>query len=219
VSRPLAVAEPAGRPQPNDTAAEQAVLGGMLLDSDQIDRVTAQLEAGDFYQPGHQVIYQAICHLHEVGDPADPLAVAAHLGTAQLAKAGGATYLHTCTAAIPSRASTGFYARIVAEQAVLRRLDDAGTRIVQLADAAAHRGLDLGDAVNRARWALHAAVERHGRLTGKDTPRRPEYDAGRADGQRAARLEMAAALAPLAGLLRDSAGIASASGRDRRGAA
>ncbi|PZS26321.1 MAG: hypothetical protein DLM59_18515 [Pseudonocardiales bacterium] len=181
--------------------AEQAVLGGMLLDQDQIDRVAAQLTAADFYRPVHQTIYAAILDLHQAGNPTDALAVAAHLGTARLVKVGGAPYLHTLISSVPTAANAGYYARIVAEQAVLRRLDEAGTRIVQLADAAARRGLDLADAVHRARWALWAAVERHAQLTGNGTTRRPEYDAGHADGRRAAQEEMAAAAAPLASLL------------------
>ncbi len=120
------------RQPPQDTAAEQSVLGGMLLSKDAIADVVEVLRPGDFYRPAHQAIYDCILDLYGRGEPADPITVSAELERrGELARVGGAPYLHTLIATVPTAANAGYYARIVAEKAILRRLVEAGTRIVQ----------------------------------------------------------------------------------------
>ena len=81
----------------------------------------------------HQVVFDVVLDLYGRGEPADAITVAAELNrTDQLSKMGGAVYLHTLIASTPTAANAGYYAAIVAEQAVLRRLVEAGTRVVQL---------------------------------------------------------------------------------------
>ena len=119
-----------GRQPPQDLAAEQSVLGGMLLSKDAIADVLERLRPGDFYRPNHQQIYDAILDLFGQGEPADAVTVAAELDRrGLLRRVGGAPYLHTLIATVPTAANAGYYAGIVAEKAVLRRLVEAGTRV------------------------------------------------------------------------------------------
>ena len=121
-----------GRQPPQDVAAEQSVLGGMLLSKDAIADVMEAFSPDDFYRPAHQV-FDAIMDLYARGEPADTITVAAELDkSGPLGRIGGAVYLHTLMATVPTAANAGFYAQIVAEKAMLRRLVEAGTRIVQL---------------------------------------------------------------------------------------
>ena len=127
-----------GRQPPQDEAAEQAVLGGMLLSKDAIADVLERLRPGDFYRPAHQSVYDAILDLYGRGEPADAVTVAAELDRrGLLRRIGGAPYLHTLISTVPTAANAGYYAGIVAEKALLRRLVEAGTRVVQYGYAGA----------------------------------------------------------------------------------
>ena len=122
---------PGDRTPPQDNAAEQSVLGAMLLSKDAIADVADIVRGLDFYRPAHEVIHDAIIDLYGRGEPADPVTGAAELGRrGELARVGGAPYLHTLSANVPIAANAGYYAEIVREKAILRRLVDAGTRIV-----------------------------------------------------------------------------------------
>ena len=133
-----------GRQPPQDLAAEQSVLGGMLLSKDAIADVLEQLRPSDFYRPAHETIFTAILDLYARGEPADAVTVAAELERRGLSRRiGGPTYLHTLIATVPTAANAGYYATIVAEKALLRRLVEAGTRVVQYGYAGAD-GADLG---------------------------------------------------------------------------
>jgi replicative DNA helicase len=149
------------RTPPQDIAAEQCVLGGMLLSKDAIADVVEILRSSDFYRPVHATIFEAILDLYGRGEPADPITVAAALAdSGDLARVGGAPYLHTLIASVPTAANTSYYARIVAERAVLRRLVEAGTRIVQLGYGAAGGGRDVDDVVDLAQQAIYDVTER-----------------------------------------------------------
>jgi replicative DNA helicase len=124
---------PGDRTPPQDNAAEQSVLGAMLLSKDSIADVSEVLRGADFYRPVHEVIFDSIIDLYGRGEPADPVTVANELGRrGELARIGGAPYLHTLSANVPIAANAGYYAEIVREKAILRRLVDAGTRIAQM---------------------------------------------------------------------------------------
>jgi replicative DNA helicase len=149
-----------GRQPPQDNAAEMSVLGGMLLSKDAIADVVEVLHGNDFYRPAHQVIFDTILDLYGRGEPADAITVAAELNrTDQLSKMGGAVYLHTLIQSTPTAANAGYYAAIVAEQAVLRRLVEAGTRVVQYGYAGAD-GADVNDVVDRAQSEIYDVTER-----------------------------------------------------------
>ncbi len=146
------------RTPPQDLLAEQCVLGGMLLSRDAIADVVEVLRGVDFYRPAHQVVFDAVLDLYGRGEPADAVTVAAYLTRqGQLTRAGGAGYLHTLMASVPTAANAGYYARIVVEKAVLRRLVEAGTRIVQLAYSESG---DVDDTVDRAQQAVYEVTER-----------------------------------------------------------
>lgn len=150
------------RTPPQDTAAEQCVLGGMLLSKDAIADVVEIVRAVDFYKPAHAIIFDTILDLYGRGEPADAITAAAALTqSGDLGKVGGAPYLHTLIASVPTAANAAYYARIVAERAVLRRLVEAGTRIVQLGyGVASGSGRDIDDVVDLAQQAVYDVTER-----------------------------------------------------------
>jgi len=148
-----------GRQPPQDMAAEQSVLGGMLLSKDAVADVLERLRPGDFYRPAHQNVYDAILDLYGRGEPADPITVAAELDRRGLLKRiGGAPYLHTLISTVPTAANAGYYATIVAEKATLRRLVEAGTRVVQYGYAGAE-GADVADLVDRAQAEMYDVTQ------------------------------------------------------------
>src|SRR4051812_50060831 len=136
----------------------------MLLSKDAIADVVEVLHGNDFYRPAHQVIFDCILDLYGRGEPADAITVAAELNrTDQLSKMGGAVYLHTLIASTPTAANAGYYAAIVAEQAVLRRLVEAGTRGGQLGyGAAGGRGGGGGNLDPGPPGGFHGPPERGG---------------------------------------------------------
>ena len=131
---------PAGaesRTPPQDMAAEQSVLGGMMLSKDAIADVVEIVRGPDFYRPAHEIIYDAIVDLYGRGEPADVVTISDHLTKRQeLQRIGGPAYLHNLAQSVPTAANASFYAEIVRERAILRRLVEAGTKIVQLGHGA-----------------------------------------------------------------------------------
>jgi replicative DNA helicase len=152
--------EDIGRQPPQDMAAEQAVLGGMLLSKDAIADVLEKMRPGDFYRPAHQDVAEAILDLYDRGEPADAVTVASDLDRrGLLRRVGGAPYLHTLISTVPTAANAGYYATIVAEKALLRRLVEAGTRVVQYGYAGAD-GADVHDIVDRAQSEIYDVADR-----------------------------------------------------------
>ena len=151
--------EDLGRTPPQDVAAEQSVLGGMMLSKDAIADVVEVLRGTDFYRPNHESVFDAVTDLYGRGEPADAVTVAAELNRrGDLGRVGGAAYLHTLIASVPTAANAGYYAEIVRERAVLRRLVEAGTRIVQMGYAAG--GGDVDGIVDSAQAEVYKVTER-----------------------------------------------------------
>jgi replicative DNA helicase len=149
---------PVGRVPPQDNDAEQSVLGAMLLSKDAIADVVEAIRAVDFYRPAHELIFDAIIDLYGRGEPADAVTIAAHLTRrGELAKVGGAPYLHELVAGVPIAANAGYYAEIVREKAILRRLVDAGTKIAQLGYAGEGQ---VDDTVDRAQAEIFSVTDR-----------------------------------------------------------
>ena len=145
------------RTPPHDVAAEQCVLGGMLLSKDAISDVMETLRADDHYRPAHQIIHEAILELYGRGEP-DAVTVSDLLNKrGELARVGGPSYLHTLIASVPTAANAGYYARIVRERAILRRLVEVGTRIVQLGYSGDGEADEL---VDRAQAEVYGVTER-----------------------------------------------------------
>ena len=145
---------------PQDVHAEQSVLGGMLLSKDAIADCVEALRGTDFYRPAHELIYDAILDLYGRGEPADAITVADELTKrGDLGRIGGPAYLHDLISSVPTAANAGHYAEIVAERATLRRLVDAGTRIVQMGYG---QGGDVEDIVNAAQAEVYAVADKRG---------------------------------------------------------
>ncbi|MEV4168010.1 replicative DNA helicase [Nonomuraea sp. NPDC049709] len=147
------------RTPPHNIEAEQSVLGGMLLSKDAIADVVEILRSDDFYRPAHQMVYDVVTDLYGRGEPADAVTVFDELQKrGEMARVGGAAYLHTLTAVVPTAANAGYYAKIVREQAILRRLIEAGTRIVSYGYGGQNEEVD--DLVDRAQAEIYKVTER-----------------------------------------------------------
>ncbi|MEY4380243.1 MAG: replicative helicase [Actinomycetota bacterium] len=146
------------RTPPQDVIAEQSVLGGMLLSKDAIGDVIEILRERDFYRPAHELIYNAIIELYGRGEPADPVTVAAELTKrGDIARAGGAPYLHTLISSVPTAANASYYAKLIREKAILRRLVEAGTKIVQLGY---NIESEVDEVVDQAQAEIYQVTER-----------------------------------------------------------
>ncbi len=144
------------RTPPHDLLAEQSAIGGMLLSKDAVADVLETVRGVDFYVPKHEIIFDAILTLYSHGEPTDVIAVTDELTkSGNLQRAGGPEYLHTLTGLVPTAANAGYYASIVAEKAVLRRLVEAGTRIVQMGYASEGEVTDL---VNNAQAEIYGVA-------------------------------------------------------------
>jgi replicative DNA helicase len=155
-SRASSDSRPENRVPPHDLLAEQSAIGGMLLSKDAVADVVESVRGIDFYIPKHEIIFDAILGLYSHGEPTDVIAVTDELTkSGELSRAGGAEYLHTLTGLVPTAANAGFYSTIVAEKAVLRRLVEAGTRIVQMGYASEGEVVDL---VNNAQAEIYAVT-------------------------------------------------------------
>lgn len=152
------------RTPPFDLLAEQSAVGGMMLARSVVADVMAELTPADFYTPKHEVIFDAILRLYGANEPTDVISVTDELTkTGELGRAGGADYLHTLTGLVPTAANAGYYASIVAEKAVLRRLVEAGTRIVQMGHASEG---EIGDLISSAHAELARATDEGPRRDG-----------------------------------------------------
>ena len=147
------------RTPPQNLEAEQSVLGSMMLSKDAMADVIETVRANDFYRPAHETIFETATKLYNSGDPVDALTVGSELQKAGvLAKVGGAEYLHTLISIVPSAASAGYYARLVREQAILRKLVEAGTRIANMGYDA--DGAEVDEVVDSAQAEIFAVTER-----------------------------------------------------------
>ncbi|MGI6878976.1 replicative DNA helicase [Microbacterium sp. gxy059] len=156
------VAERLGEPRepertpPHDLLAEQSTLGGMLLSKDAVADVVETLRGADFYVPKHELIFDSILSLYSHGEPTDVITVTDELmKTGDLQRAGGVDYLHSLTSIVPTAANAGYYAGIVQERALLRRLVDAGTRIAQMGYNGEGEAVEL---VNQAQAEIYGVT-------------------------------------------------------------
>ncbi|MPZ95019.1 MAG: replicative DNA helicase [Propionibacteriales bacterium] len=130
----------------------------MLMSKDAIADVVEQIRGTDFYRPAHETIYDAIIDLYGRGEPADAVTVSAELQRlGELGRVGGAPYLHTLVSGVPIAANAGYYAEIVREKAILRRLVDAGTKIAQMGYAGEG---EVDDVVDRAQAEVYGVTEK-----------------------------------------------------------
>ena len=116
---------------PQHLEAEQSVLGGILIENEAINRVTEILDADDFYRDAHRKIFNALINLSERDEPADLITLTNELRkTDQLDSIGGASYLTSLIDSVPTAANIEYYAKIVKEKAILRKLIQTSTEII-----------------------------------------------------------------------------------------
>lgn len=115
---------------PQNLEAEQSVLGAMVIDRAAVERALEILKPDDFYREAHQRIFEAMWDLAERSEPVDLVTLSDTLRTRhQLDQVGGVSYLATLADIVPTTANVEYYARIVEQKAILRRLIEATSRI------------------------------------------------------------------------------------------
>ncbi len=116
---------------PQNIEAEESILGGILIENEAINRVTEILDADDFYRDAHRKIFNALINLSERDEPADLITLTNELRkTDQLDSIGGASYLTSLIDSVPTAANIEYYAKIVKEKAILRKLIQTSTEII-----------------------------------------------------------------------------------------
>ena len=122
-----------GRVPPHNLEAEESLLGAMLLSKDAIASAVETVRPEDFYKPAHGHLFEAIQSLYGQGEPVDPVTVAEELRRANLLEAlGGKNAILRIQAGTPAAANASFYARIVEEHALLRRLIGVAGEIAEM---------------------------------------------------------------------------------------
>jgi len=122
----------AGRQAPWSSEAEQAVLGAMLLDQDAALKAAEILDDTMFYREGHRLLFRSMLSLTERGDVIDPVTLRDELSRrGDLDRAGGMEYIAALIDVVPTAANVDYHAKIVRDKAVLRRLVEAATGIIQ----------------------------------------------------------------------------------------
>jgi replicative DNA helicase len=118
---------------PQNLEAEQAVLGGILLDKDAILKIADILNPEDFYDDKHRLIYEAMIYLFERREPIDIVHLAARLQDKnELKVIGGRVYLGELANLVPTASNIHYYAEIVQKKSTLRKLIKAGQDITKL---------------------------------------------------------------------------------------
>ena len=116
---------------PQNLEAEQSVLGGILLENESISKVLETLLPDDFYRESHRKIFNSMIELFEKSEPIDLITLTNQLKSmGHLDGVGGSAYLSSLVDSIPTAANITYYARIVKEKSVLRRLITTATEIV-----------------------------------------------------------------------------------------
>lgn len=149
------------RRMPHDSHAETGVLGAMILSPGVVMDVLDTLTPEDFYEPRHQLIYKAIIDLFSENKKIDAVIVADRLKqNKELERVGGHMYLMELLESVTTAANARYHAEIIAEQATLRRIVNAGTRIAQLG----FEGVEAADAdtvLDMAQQEVFAIAQRN----------------------------------------------------------
>ncbi|GHS91319.1 replicative DNA helicase [Planctomycetales bacterium] len=147
------------RQSPHDLEAELSVLGGLLLLPEKFVDIDGKLAADDFFNPGYGLIFSAIAALQGEGKPIDILLLRSELERrGDLAKVGGDGALAALTDAVPTGVHVDYYADLVREKSLLRRLIAAAVEIVETASSG---GESAGALVDRAEQAIMQVAERN----------------------------------------------------------
>jgi len=121
-----------GRVPPHNIEAEQSVLGGMILDKEAIADAVEIVQSDDFYKEAHREIFEAILSLYDRDQPVDLVTLSEELKKRQTLEAiGGLSYLTSLLAAVPTTTHVSYYAKIVEEKSLLRKLIAASSEIIE----------------------------------------------------------------------------------------
>ncbi|MBP6103781.1 MAG: replicative DNA helicase [Gammaproteobacteria bacterium] len=154
--------EPGLKIPPHSVEAEQAVLGGLMLDNHAWDRVADRLLEYDFYRMDHRAIYRAMADLALQSKPIDIITVSEALeGSHALDTVGGLAYLGNLAKSTPTSANIVAYADIVRERSIMRRLIEIGGEITESAFHAA--GRSASELLDDAERKVFAIAEQGGR--------------------------------------------------------
>ncbi|HWR61726.1 MAG TPA: replicative DNA helicase [Clostridia bacterium] len=133
---------------PNSVEAEQSVLGAMLLDKEAISTATETISGEDFYREAHKEIFEAIVDIYNRSEPVDLITLTEKLKTRKTLDAvGGITFLTNLMDAVPTTHNVKYYAKIIEEKSLLRRLIKTSNEIISKSYQAAE---DIGEIIDDA---------------------------------------------------------------------
>lgn len=142
---------------PQNIEAEQSILGGILIENEALNTVVEFLEDGDFYREAHQKIFNCMIALSERNEPLDLITITNELKKKkELEEVGGASYLAGLVESVPTAANIAYYAKIVKEKSILRKLISTATEIVT---QSFQEGKDLEDFLDEAEQAIFRISE------------------------------------------------------------
>ena len=128
--RPAPVAVPSGRVPPQNLDAERSVLGGVLLDNAALNEILEFLKPQDFYRDAHRKVFEAMCALSSRGEPIDRVTLKDELtALGAYETVGGEDFIDLLDKLVPSAANLAYYAKIVHEKAIARRVIEAAHAI------------------------------------------------------------------------------------------
>ena len=134
------------RVPPQNIEAEQAVIGGMLIEKEAISKVAEFLKADDFYREAHRLIFEAMLELFNKNEAVDLVTVTEVLRkNDKLEAVGGIAYITSLANSVPTAANINYHGKIVEEKALLRGLINSATHIASMGyeDTEAYRCLDF----------------------------------------------------------------------------
>lgn len=132
-----------GRIPPHNVEAEQSVLGAMILDKEAVITATEMIRGEDFYKEAHREIFEAIVDIYNRDEPVDLVTLSEELTQRQTLEAiGGISYMANLSEAVPTTTNVKYYAKIVEEKSILRRLIKASAEILE-------KGYQAEDEVNQ----------------------------------------------------------------------
>ncbi len=146
------------RVPPHSVEAEESVLGAMLLSESSISDVLEKLRADDFYKPAHRKIFDGVVSLFGRGEAVDSVTVAEELRRGgQLEEVGGKPYLFHLVNSVPAASNATYYARIVEETSILRRMIDATQQAAAMAFESAE---DVDHIVDQVEALIFSVAEK-----------------------------------------------------------
>lgn len=142
---------PFERIPPQSLEAEQAVIGGVLVDPEALNRIVELVKPKDFYRHAHHLIYEAILDLYDKNEPVDIITVSETLKDKdQLENVGGRSYVNDLALSVVTTGNIHYYAQIIRDKSLMRGLIQAGTDVV----CTAYEEVEAEVAIDKAQQAI-----------------------------------------------------------------